>query len=171
MITSNHICVLMFSCLTVLSGSSAVCAENTAPANTKASSASQTLVWHDCKEIGIDGKGWTNTQLPYDRLPASAQGEVAADIWNLGHRSAGLCVRFTTDAPSIQVRWTLQKSDLAMPHMPATGVSGVDLYVKRKGEQWRFSRQWAAHGRIEHGTPSRCLTARHVCFTCRCTTA
>ena len=35
-----------------------------------------------------------------------------------------------TDATAIQPRWTLTSNHLAMPHMPATGVSGLDLYVK-----------------------------------------
>ena len=34
-------------------------------------------------------------------------------------------------------------SNLAMPHMPATGVSGVDLYVRADDGHWR----WLANGR------------------------
>ena len=34
-------------------------------------------------------------------------------------------------------RWTLRKANLAMSHMPATGVSGVDLYVHAAGA-WRW---------------------------------
>ena len=53
--------------------------------------------------------------------------------------------RFVTDAEWIRARWTLRKpSRLAMPHMPATGVSGLDLYVRDAGE-WRF----LANGRPE----------------------
>lgn len=96
------------------------------------------IVWHDCKDIGIEGKGWSNTLSPYDRLPATAQGKVPKAVWELGHHTAGLCVRFTTDAPSIQVRWTLLSPVLAMEHMPATGVSGIDLYGKDGAQPWRF---------------------------------
>jgi hypothetical protein len=35
------------------------------------------------------------------------------------------------------VQWTLTSANLAMPHMPATGVSGVDLYV-RDGQHWKW---------------------------------
>ena len=60
-------------------------------------------------------------------------------VWGLSHDSAGMCVPFTSDAPSIQVRWTLlTKDSLSMPHMPATGVSGVDLYSKDKSGRWFF---------------------------------
>jgi lysophospholipase L1-like esterase len=46
-------------------------------------------------------------------------------------------VRFVTDAARIAVRWTLNTEELAMYHMPATGVSGVDLYAKR-GKEWHY---------------------------------
>ena len=41
-----------------------------------------------------------------------------------------MCVRFITDSPVIKVRYELLLDRLAMPHMPATGVSGLDLYAQ-----------------------------------------
>ena len=130
--------------LALFAVSAAVAAEKTKPRPT-ASPTGQT-VWHDCKEIGVEGKGWTDTLSFYDRLPAKAQGKAPASVWSLSQLSAGLCVRFTTDAPSIQVRWTLLGNDAAaMPHMPATGVSGVDFYVKdRRADDGSL---WATDGR------------------------
>jgi hypothetical protein len=95
-------------------------------------------VWHDCRQIGVEGKGWTDTQSFYDRLPMRAQGKLPDHDWSMSHYSTGMVVHFTTNAPSIQVRWTLVYSNLAMPHMPATGVSGVDLYARQKTGLWRF---------------------------------
>ena len=46
--------------------------------------------------------------------------------------------RFTTDATSIHVHYKLRKSNLGMPHMPATGVSGVDLYARDAKGKWRW---------------------------------
>jgi lysophospholipase L1-like esterase len=48
-----------------------------------------------------------------------------------------MALRFLTDSPSIALRWTLRFPSLAMSHMPATGVSGLDLYV-RAGRGWRW---------------------------------
>lgn len=96
------------------------------------------IVWHDSATIGIEGKGWTDTPAPYARLPQKAEGLVPKPVWDLGRHTAGLCIRFTTDAPSIQVRWTLGSPSTAMEHMPATGVSGVDLYVNDSDRSWRF---------------------------------
>ena len=95
------------------------------------------LRWRDALELGVEGKGWADTKSPYDRLPARAEGTVRPPVWDLSRHSAGMNVRFVTDAPRISVRWTLTSERLAMPHMPATGVSGVDLYVRRDG-RWHF---------------------------------
>jgi hypothetical protein len=97
-------------------------------------------VWYDALTIGIEGRGWQEfgQGMDYRRLPASAQAKAPTAVWNLSSQSAGLCVRFTTDAPTLQVHWELGSGGLAMPHMPATGVSGVDLYMKYPDGAWRF---------------------------------
>ena len=46
--------------------------------------------------------------------------------------------RFMTDAAAIHVHYKLRKSNLAMPHMPATGVSGVDLYARDGDGKWKW---------------------------------
>ena len=99
--------------------------------------------WYDIRQLGVEGQGWTDNKSPYDRLPAKAEGKVRDAVWNLSRDSAGMCVRFQTDAETIHARWTLTKANLAMPHMPATGVSGVDLYAKDAAGRWR----WVAVGR------------------------
>ncbi len=97
------------------------------------------ILWYDLRELDIEGKGWQDTKAPYDRLPARAEGKVRPPVWGLSRNSAGLCARFVTDAPAIQARWTLTSSRLAMPHMPATGVSGLDLYVRLSGDgRWHW---------------------------------
>ena len=85
------------------------------------------ILWYDLRHVDLEGQGWKDTKAAYDRLPARAEGVVREAVWNLSRRSAGLCVRFVSDAPAIHARWTLTGKDLAMPHMPATAVSGLDL--------------------------------------------
>ena len=46
--------------------------------------------------------------------------------------------RFVTDAQEIRVRYVLLGQRIAMAHMPATGVSGVDLYVYTEQAGWRW---------------------------------
>lgn len=98
--------------------------------------------WFDALKIGIEGQGWTETAHPYDRIPAKSEGVIPPAVWSLSHHSAGLAIRFVSDSPEISARWSVRSENLAMPHMPATGVSGLDLYAK-DGDQWR----WVAQGR------------------------
>ena len=98
----------------------------------------QGLCWYNVLDLGLEGRGFTDTAAPYDRLPARAEGVVPENVWRLSRLSAGLSVRFVTDAPSIAVRWTVTREPLTMPHMAATGGSGLDLYVEQDGA-WRFT--------------------------------
>ena len=99
--------------------------------------------WFDIRQLGVEGQGWIENKSPYDRLPAKAEGKVREAVWGLSRDSAGMCVRFVTEATTIHARWTLTKSNLAMPHMAATGVSGLDLYAKDDKGRWR----WVAVGK------------------------
>ena len=94
-------------------------------------------------------------------MPAKAEAKVRKAVWDLSRDSAGMCVRFATDATAIHVRWKLTKKRLAMSQMPATGVSGVDLYVRHEG-QWR----WLAVGWPEFPVSSARLVA-HLAKTQR----
>jgi hypothetical protein len=67
---------------------------------------------------------------------------VRKPVWSLQQDSSGMSGRFLTDAKSFRIRWKLRDEQLAMPHMPATGVSGMDVYVKDNG-RWH----WLAVGR------------------------
>ena len=89
----------------------------------------------------IEGRAWQGKDLknPYDRLPAKAEKTVREAVWGLSNQSSGLMIRFRSNSPEIKVRYTVGGSH-ALPHMPATGVSGVDLYaISSDGEA-----RWAA---------------------------
>lgn len=96
-------------------------------------------VWHDPAEWGVEGQGWASEDLAarYDRLPAKAEALVRPPVWSLSRHSAGISFRFNTDASSIRIRHTVGSATLAMPHMPATGASGVDLYALDEGK-WKW---------------------------------
>jgi hypothetical protein len=96
------------------------------------------IAWYEPSHWGIEGKGWTNVQRYYDRLPSKAEGVVRGSVWGLSRQSAGMSIRFRTEAKEIQVRYTLLRSDLAKPHMAATGVSGADLYTRLENGDWRW---------------------------------
>lgn len=100
--------------------------------------AAQEIRWRDAASLEIEGKGWADTPSPFARLPESAKGKFSALAWQLGAESAGVCVRFATGAGAVSLRWSLTSDALDMPHMPATGVSGLDLYARGDDGRWRF---------------------------------
>lgn len=85
----------------------------------------------------FQGQGWEHSDLasPYDRLPSKAENTVRKAVWNLSHHNAGIYLTFTTDAPEMKVRYQVTSNRYEMPHMPSTGVSGLDLYVHSPGSK------------------------------------
>src|SRR5699024_12078075 len=86
----------------------------------------------------IEGQGWHESLAhPYDRLPIRAKETVRKPVWYLSHETAGLIIRFRSNATDIRIRYTVGR-ELDIPHMPATGVSGVDLYALDKDGVWKW---------------------------------
>lgn len=86
----------------------------------------------------LRGQGWPNElRGSYTRLPQRAKAKVRKPLWDLSHQSAGLSIAFRSNAEEIKVRYVVSGS-LSMPHMPITGVSGVDLYATDANGQSRW---------------------------------
>jgi len=111
--------------------------EQTSPAPLTPVRSDGTNLWFDIRQFNVEGRGWNDTRDFYDRLPAKAKGVVRKPIWDLSRDSAGICVRFVTDATSLHARWALTDPWLYLPNMTAIGKSGLDLYVKMENG-WRW---------------------------------
>ena len=96
----------------------------------------------------IEGQAWSSeVASPYDRFPARAEKTLNPNVWNISHSNAGLYIKFKTNASDIVVRYVVQnKGSFAMNHMPATGVSGIDLYAIDHSGKWVW-----AQGRFSFG--------------------
>ncbi len=90
--------------------------------------------WHDASEGGfhIFGQGWPQlSQKKFQRLPITEKSKLNnVALWNASQLSAGLYVRFRTDATSISVRFTLTKQAVQHYNISSFGQSGVDLYAR-----------------------------------------
>jgi len=98
-------------------------------AQTNATANAVKILWSDIRSLSVEGRGWDDTRGFYDRLPAKAQDLVRPPVWELSHDSAGMCVRFVTDAQTISARWSLIRSWLYLPNETAIANSGLDLAV------------------------------------------
>ena len=77
----------------------------------------------------LRGQVWQNElKGTYFRLPDRAEKTVRPPVWQLSRQTAGMSIVFRSNAPEIKVRYTVG-GGLNMPHMPSTGVSGVDMYA------------------------------------------
>ncbi|MEC8555514.1 MAG: SGNH/GDSL hydrolase family protein [Planctomycetota bacterium] len=98
------------------------------------------LLWFDVTLGEVEGRILPDQARErwFDRFPASAQKTVTSNVWNLSRHAAGMMVRFETDSTEIHVDYELLSRNLAMSHMPATGVSGIDLYARDGEGRWRW---------------------------------
>lgn len=102
--------------------------------------ADEKISWHDVRATDLEGRAFPDAERKsyFDRLPAEADGKVTPAVWSLSRDSAGQMFRFRTDATTIYAHYKVTKPKLEQPHMPATGVSGLDLYARDKDGKWRW---------------------------------
>ena len=103
--------------------------------------------WIDGRCLPLEGKYFEDVEAFYDRLPRNVTTNVNAGVRGMKHHSSGLQFRFTTDSKTLDFRWVPYNRSLSMDHMPATGVSGIDIYRLDDGGKWRYVQT----GRIRDG--------------------
>ncbi len=104
----------------------------------------------DASVFPLFGKAYRGEGPRYRRLPERLHGVVRDPVWRLGCNSAGMYVRFRTNAPEVYAKWT--NTGYRMPHMTDCGVGGLDLYAFIDGS-WRFvgsAFDWNGAGKTEH---------------------
>ncbi len=118
----------------------AAAAAAVAPAATPAKPVEPPLTWHDVTTWGVEGRAFGDMERKrwFDRLPAVADGKVTTAVWGLSRDSAGMMVRFKTDAEVIWADYTLLKERLNGSNMTPIGASGLDLYARDDAGKWRW---------------------------------
>ena len=92
-------------------------------------------VEHTVDNLPVLGTLAPDATKQFSRLPDSLKGKVRDDLWALGLHSAGLSIRFRSDASTLKARWkSLNK--FSMNHMTPTGIRGLDLYVMDTDSTW-----------------------------------
>ena len=104
------------------------------------------LKWIDGRYLPLEGKAFENVEAFYDRLPSNVTTNVNGGVRSMKHHSSGLQFRFKTSSPHVSFHWTPWNKSLAMDHMPATGVSGIDVYTMRADGKWKYLKTGRIHG-------------------------
>ena len=84
------------------------------------------------KPLQLLGLGFQHENACFRRLPTNSKGDIPESVDHLANHSSGVQVRFRSNCKRIGIAVTLKNINV-MVHMPATGQSGFDLYVKHEG--------------------------------------
>lgn len=103
---------------------------------TKKVSASDSLKYVNATDFQLIGKGFTDTQSTYERLPARLDGKLRPFLWSLSKNCSGLAIRFRTNSTVIAAKWEVT-GDVTMNHFAPSGIKGLDLYCLKNGI-WQF---------------------------------
>jgi lysophospholipase L1-like esterase len=98
------------------------------------------IIWLDPREapFRLSGFEWIQGDNVYRRLPVRPSWEIRDAVDQLANHTAGGQIRFRSNSKKILLRVELREKS-GMYHMPATGQSGFDLYIK-DGEVQRYVR-------------------------------
>ncbi len=95
--------------------------------------------WIDGRYLPIEGRVFDDVEHYYDRLPSNVTTKVNGGVRSMKHHTAGMQFRFTTDSKRLVFKWVPYSGSLSMNHMPATGVSGIDIYkFDTASGKWRY---------------------------------
>lgn len=98
--------------------------------------AAEPLKYVNALEFQILGRGFQDTELPFQRLPARLKDQVRPELWLFSTHSSGMAIRFRTDSKTIGARWEVTDNTV-MNHMSFTGIKGLDLYCLMDNGKWQ----------------------------------
>jgi hypothetical protein len=132
--------VVMLATATLVAQTPVAAPRDPAPAAAAKKATEPPLEWRDVTRWGVEGRafGEMERQRWFDRFPSAADGKVTNAVWRLSRDSAGMMVRFKTDATEIWANYTLRTERLAGANMTAIGASGIDLYARDDAGKWRW---------------------------------
>lgn len=94
------------------------------------------LKWISVADMPLYGTLVTGPDsVRYTRLPDSLKGVVRDELYDLGTNTAGMYIRFASDAANIGAQWRATKK-FNMNHMTPTGIRGLDVYVLDGDTAW-----------------------------------
>ena len=97
--------------------------------------AADSLTFYDARQFTVIGR--FHNEENYQRFPQRYKGVLRDQVWEESLSSAGIAIRFRTNATRIVVRWSLREVDPLSKKAGSPGTDGVDLY-SNSGAGWQF---------------------------------
>ena len=101
------------------------------------SASSKGMIYHDARKFPLYGTAVKNDSVTYTRLPYLLKTKVRKELYDLGTNTAGMYIRFATDAKKMKVKWN-SRFNVEMNHMAPSGIRGFDLYTLMEDGSWEF---------------------------------
>jgi len=121
------------------------------------------IKWIDGKLLPIEGRAFNDVEHYYDRLPAGVTTNVNGGVRAMKHHTSGMQFRFATDSKKLSFKWVPYNRNLAMDHMPSTGVSGIDVYrFDAKSGRWLYVKTGPSPMQMAHRCRFRGRLARRA---------
>lgn len=99
--------------------------------------AADNLIYHDTRQFPLYGSV-VPVEEGFTRFPDSLKSQVKRELlYTLGTNTAGMSIRFSTDATSLSAKW-VSTLELEMNHMTPVGIRGLDLYTLDENNEWTF---------------------------------
>jgi hypothetical protein len=93
------------------------------------------LTFYDARQFTVIGR--FHNEENYRRFPQRYKGVLRDQVWEESLSSAGIAIRFRTNATRIAVRWSLREIDPVSKEAGSIGTDGVDLYCNT-GTSWQY---------------------------------
>ena len=105
------------------------------------------LRWHSLEKFPLHGTlvhrndscGYSTVDpadsVHYARIPHSYKAAMRPELYDLGTNTAGMYIRFASNASAIGAKWKATKK-FNMNHMTAAGIRGLDLYTRLDDGTW-----------------------------------
>ena len=94
------------------------------------------VIYHDAKKFPLYGSAVKNDSLDFTRLPDSLSSKIRKELYDLGTNTAGLFIRFSSNAKKMKMKWKT-RTGLEFNHMAPSAISGFDVYTLVDGK-WEF---------------------------------
>ena len=95
------------------------------------------MIYHDATKFPLYGTAVKNDSVTFTRLPDSLKSKVRKELYDLGTNTAGMFIRFSSNAKKMKVKWN-STFNIEMNHMAPSGIRGFDIYTLMDDGSWEF---------------------------------
>ncbi|MCF6297643.1 MAG: SGNH/GDSL hydrolase family protein [Flavobacteriaceae bacterium] len=143
--------LLLALSITFISFAQTPTAQKLDPAMAIKKSKANNVTWLDVREdpFNLVGFEWIKQDNVFRRLPLNPDWKIREEVNHLANQTAGGQLRFKTNSNKIFLKVELAERS-GMYHMPATGQSGFDLYVKENEIQRYLETTRFPHDTIQY---------------------